>query len=161
MEYICYDGYDGCDDGCVLVELALQGNKKILNCTKEQWEEIIEYDYDRREISDSFCDHLEHFKCFKEAVIGYEYGHINYSVASYCVKNGHLNCLKYLHQNTQLQWHNDLAVVAIENSQLLCLKYIVEFMGDYKIYDNYVCSNNECIEYISNLKVNQQIPKIL
>ena len=159
MSFFC------CDDGCIKVELALQGDRNVLNCTEEQYDDLLENDYDRREISDTLCDHLRHFKCFQDAVIGYDCGHINYSVASYCVQNGHLNCLKYLHQNGGLHWHTDLAMVAIEHSQLSCLKYIVEFMGSYCIdfqYDNKQ-SVGECMEYaITTLPniINKKMPKI-
>lgn len=43
MSYFC------CDDGCIKVKLALQGNRTILNCTEEQWDDLLENDYDRRE----------------------------------------------------------------------------------------------------------------
>lgn len=58
-------------------------------------------------------------------------------------------------------WHNDLATVAIENLQLSCLKYIVEFMGNYCVDFNDAIKNDECVEYIlSKNIVGKQMPKI-
>lgn len=136
-----------CNDGCVLVECGLQGNSDILGCTDDEIEECYG---DRRDIADQFSDKIKHLKCFQDAVIGYDYGHINYAVASYCVKNGHISCLRYLHQiNNMLKWHNDIAEVAIENNQLECLKYILYFMGNFLIKSENISVFNECTEFLS------------
>lgn len=150
-----------CEDECVLVEECLQGNFDITGCTEDEQEEL-EY-IDRWTIVDKFSSQISGYKCYKEIIEGTSYGHINYCVASYCVQHNHLECLKYLHKNTALQWHNDLAAVACTVGNIECLKYIVECMGDVKITTEdmkYVVSK-ECIEYVNiNGLINKQLELI-
>ena len=84
------------------------------------------------------------------------FGHINYALTSYCVENNHLNCLKNLYENlTYLQWHNDLAIVALENNNPDCLKYIVETMGDVRVTPEIVLylKNNTTIKKLNNINI--------
>jgi len=120
-----------CCDGCVEVELILQSNEDISRST-------LEYMY---------TDKLNEYKCYQALD---QCGHINYAVMSYAAKKGHLDCIKYLHQNTYVMWHNDLAIVAAESDQLECLKYIVEQIGDVSVSLSCVTSE-ECIKYIKTL----------
>lgn len=147
-----------CRDGCVVVELALGGYEKVLNCTAEDDVE----EMSRDEIRDNFCSHLEHYKCFQDAIVGFDYGHINYAVAAYCVENNHLNCLKTLHKTGRLMWHNHLAMLALEHGNLPVLQYIVENMGDYRIDEpmsDDICA--ECRKYVESKNVvGRQMPLI-
>ncbi len=93
-----------CNDGCIVVEKLLQGAET-----------------DRLDIIDQNYDKLKQHKCFQE-IEDEEYGHINYAVMAYAASNGHLNCIKTLHENTDVMWHTDLAIVAAENNQLDCLQ---------------------------------------
>lgn len=108
-----------CDKGCVKVDKILQGELDE--------DELCD---DRSEIIDIFDDQLSEYPCYLEIIDG-DYGHLNYAVAAYVVKNGHFDCLKELYETTNgFMWHNDLASVAIENNRLNELKYILEKMGD-------------------------------
>lgn len=93
-----------------------------------------------------------------DAIYGGEYGHINYALASYCVYMGHIECLRNIYNNTDMQWHADLADCAIEKDNLECLKFIVEVMGDVTIDSKEKNVGKNCEEYFKNLK-NKNIKK--
>ncbi len=80
-----------------------------------------------------------------------DYGHTNYALASYCVDVGHIECLKKLHGNVELQWHNDLADCVIEKDNLECLKFVVEVMGDVEIKCKDKKLGRNCRKYVRGL----------
>ena len=49
-----------------------------------------------------------------------------------CCQNGHLECLKYLHEEVKAPWDLDTATWAAENGHLHILEYLVE-----RKYDKY------------------------
>lgn len=69
---------------------------------------------------------LSPYKCWRD-IENEDYGHLNYAVMAYAVKQGHISCLKMLYE-IGADWHEDLLVVAKEEDQLECLKYISETM---------------------------------
>src|SRR3989338_6638760 len=81
---------------------------------------------------DKYSDELDMYEAYKLCKSG-NYGHINYALLAFIVKKGHLNCLKKIHKNNNIQWHNDLADLAIEVGNLEILKYIIQEMGDITI----------------------------
>jgi hypothetical protein len=52
-------------------------------------------------------------------------------------RNGHLECLKYLHEEAKASWDSRTASYAAENGHLHILKYLVE--REYKYYNPDVC----------------------
>jgi hypothetical protein len=68
-----------------------------------------------------------------KSIVNGDFGHINYALAAYCVSNNHIECLKKLHQTVDLEWHNDLAIVALECNNITGLKYIVNEMRNVEI----------------------------
>ncbi len=131
-----------CDKGCYEVGCVLYGG-----------------DYeDRDEAEEKGRDILTRYEAYNAIWPG-DYGHINYALASYCVYMGHVECLKKLHYNVELQWHSDLADCVIYNDDLECLKFVVEVMGDVNID----CKDDElgvnCRDYVKGLE-NLNIDKI-
>ena len=124
-----------CNDGCIVVEKLLQGAET-----------------DRLDIIDQNYDKLKQHKCFQE-IEDEEYGHINYAVMAYAASSGHLNCIKTLHENTDVMWHTDLAIVAAENNNLDCLQYIIEHMGDVS------CGTTD-FKDVTSLKCKEYIAKV-
>ena len=51
---------------------------------------------------------------------------VNISVCAYAAENGHLECLKYLHEEVQVPWNSDTAARAAKNGHLHILEYLVE-----------------------------------
>ncbi len=86
-------------------------------------------------------------------------GHINYALASYCVSIGHIECLKKLHYNVDLQWHSDLADCVIYNDDLECLKFVIEVMGDVNIRTNDDELGVNCRDYVQGL-VSRLVDKV-
>jgi len=125
-----------CKDGCIRVEKILQRDDK----------------YHRSEVAKHQHKRLTKYKCYNEISEENDepYGHINYAVMSYAADNGHLHCIKYLHQRTNVDWHNDLAIVAAKVNQLECLKYIATVMGEvFYNLKNLDCPE-ECKKYIES-----------
>jgi hypothetical protein len=54
-------------------------------------------------------------------------------------ENGHLECLKYLHEEVKAPWDHDTAAEAAENGHLHILEYLVE--REYDNYNEKACSN--------------------
>lgn len=106
-----------CNKGCINVGEILYDN---------------ESEYSISEIEERRQNELIKFDCYNE-IYRHDFVDINYALSAYCVKIGHLNCLKILHQNGNLVWHNDLAIYALECNKINCLKYIVECMEDVEI----------------------------
>ena len=77
-------------------------------------------------------DILEKYDAFNEMFDNYG-GHDNYALAWYCVKNNHLNCLKYISNIPGFMHHADLAICAAEFDNLECLQYILEEIGDVHV----------------------------
>jgi|688.fasta_scaffold71798_6 hypothetical protein len=79
-----------------------------------------------------------------------DYSDPNYEQIGRSVQYGHLVCLKMLHFMGK-DWHNDIAVVAIENVQVECLKYIIENMGRVDTKEKLLQTENissKCVEYL-------------
>jgi hypothetical protein len=57
----------------------------------------------------------------------------------YAAKNGHLECLKYLHEEVQVPWNSDTATSAAENGHLHILEYLVE--RKYDEFSGWACWN--------------------
>ena len=72
---------------------------------------------------------------------------VKYCVANECpidemacacaAQNGHLECLKYLHEEAKAPWDSDTASLAAENGHLHILEYLVE--RKYDKYDECAC----------------------
>ena len=79
-----------------------------------------------------------------------DYSDTNYEQIGRSVQYGHLECLKMLHFMGN-DWHQDIAVVAIENNELECLKYIIENMGRVNTKEQLLQTENiskKCVEYL-------------
>lgn len=116
-----------CEDGCVIVQRYLKSKRYI--------------------------GRIRELKCYQE-IINENYGHLNYAVMSYAASKGHIECIKQLHEkqlreNDAALWHSDLAIVAAENDQLECLKYIIQQMGKVNCDpNNYKDIPNRCKTYM-------------
>jgi hypothetical protein len=124
----------------------------MTNCKKGCYEVGVIL-YSDEDAEETQKDELSKYEAYEQIWPG-DYGHINYALAAYCVDIGHIECLKKLYTDLDLEWHLDLADCAIEKDNLECLKFIVEVMGDVKI-----CSKNKnvrknCKEYVKQLKIN-------
>lgn len=128
-----------CNDGCIEVELFFQDEDGTCRSTLEE----------------CYYNELNKYKCYQNIN---DYGHLNYAVMNYAASVGHLNCIKYLHKNTDVMWHTGLACVAAENNQLLCLKYIMEEMGDVSLDLNLYKHVNspECKKYLDKFLSNKK-----
>jgi hypothetical protein len=69
-------------------------------------------------------------------------------------KNGHLNCLKFAHENG-CEWNKWTIEYAAERGHLDCLKYAYENGCDYELYSNYIHPN--CKAYFDNMTNDQDI----
>ncbi len=90
-------------------------------------------DEDVQDVYDSeekYHNELKQYEAYNECSNS-DYGHINYSLVAYIIKIGHLDCLKKIRKNKDinLQWHAGIADYAIECENLNMLRYIVENMG--------------------------------
>jgi hypothetical protein len=87
---------------------------------------------------------------------------LKYCVANQCpfdeeacrsaAANGHLDCLKYLHEVTKVPWGSGTAFLAALNGHLHILEYLVEC--EYDEFDEYACAyaaangHLECLKYL-------------
>ena len=87
---------------------------------------------------------------------------VKYCVANRCpidafscrnaAENGHLDCLKYLHEVTKVPWGSGTAFLAALNGHLHILEYLVE--REYDKFDKSACSlaaeygHLECLKYL-------------
>ena len=77
---------------------------------------------------------------------------INASSCRNAARNGHLECLKYLHEEAEAPWDWKTASEAAENGHLHILEYLVE--REYDEFDEYACHNAarnghlECLKYL-------------
>ena len=77
---------------------------------------------------------------------------INEEACVYAAKNGHLECLKYLHEEAKAPWDWRSAAWAAANGHLHILEYLVE--RKYDKYDAYACEfaaengNLDCLKYL-------------
>jgi hypothetical protein len=75
---------------------------------------------------------------------------VNGSACAYAAKSGHLECLKYLHEEAKAPWDFFTAILAAKNGQLHILEYLVE-----RKYDHFVeraCENAAMHGYLDCLK---------
>ena len=77
---------------------------------------------------------------------------INVLACAYAAKNGHLECLKYLHEEVKVPWGSETASWAAFNDHLHILEYLVE-----RKYDHFVeraceyaaiCGYLDCLKYL-------------
>ena len=122
-----------CDKKCYHVGITLHNTEMLLDKDPD-----MEIDESEIEGYDAFV-----------AVVSGDFGHTNYALAAYCVTIGHVNCLKQLHTDAILQWHDDLADVAIECDNLECLTYVVAEMGDVTIHPSPIGPN--CKEFVQRM----------
>jgi len=87
---------------------------------------------------------------------------VKYCVANQCpfdegacrsaAANGHLDCLKYLHEDVKAPWDCETAYWAARNGHLHILEYLVE--REYDEFDEYACASAaeyghlECLKYL-------------
>ncbi|CAL6353798.1 unnamed protein product [Bathycoccus prasinos] len=77
---------------------------------------------------------------------------INEEACVYAAKNGHLECLKYLHEEAKAPWDWRTAVWAADNGHLHILEYLVE--RKYDKFDEDACAyaaqngQLDCLEYL-------------
>ena len=87
---------------------------------------------------------------------------VKYCVANQCpfdegacrsaAANGHLDCLKYLHEDVKAPWDCETAYWAARNGHLHILEYLVE--REYDEFDEYACAyaawkgHLECLKYL-------------
>jgi hypothetical protein len=77
---------------------------------------------------------------------------INASSCRNAARNGHLECLKYLHEDVKAPWDSETAYWAARNGHLHILEYLVE--REYDEFDKYACScaayngHLECLKYL-------------
>jgi ankyrin repeat protein len=87
---------------------------------------------------------------------------VKYCVANQCpidvfscrnaARNGHLKCLKYLHEDVKALWDWETANWAALNGHLHILEYLVE--REYDQYDEYACAwaaeygHLQCLKYL-------------
>lgn len=93
---------------------------------------------------------LETYKAFNEMYIDC-CGDDNYLLPSYCVSIGHVNCLKQISKEKGFMYHSDLAIVAVENDQLECLKFIIEKLGHVKTEFDMETIGPKCKKYVEKL----------
>ena len=62
---------------------------------------------------------------------------IDEDACAYAAENGHLECLKYLHEEAKAPWDSDTATWAAQNGHLHILEYLVE--RKYDKYDELAC----------------------
>jgi hypothetical protein len=71
---------------------------------------------------------------------------------AYAARNGHLEMLKYLHEEVKAPWDSSTADWAAENGHLHILEYLVE--RKYDKYDEWACENAarnghlDCLQYL-------------
>ena len=55
-------------------------------------------------------------------------GHLNYALPFYCMKIGHLQCLRDLskHPRWQFMYHDDIVICCVDHDQLDCLRFFLE-----------------------------------
>ena len=70
-------------------------------------------------------------------------------------KHGHLDCLKYLHEDVGAKYTEWAMIWAAQKGHLRCLKYLHETIGaECTYYTYYLCNCNcsldnlECVKYI-------------
>jgi hypothetical protein len=76
-----------------------------------------------------------------------------YEVACVCAASeGHLECLKYLHEEAKAPWGSGTAALAAQNGHLHILEYLVE--REYDEYDEGACADAaefghlDCLKYL-------------
>jgi len=106
-----------CTKGCCQVGQILYGT--------------LDEDYDLSEIIESKESELEKYAAFHEMFE--DGGDDNYALATYCVRIGHVDCLKTISKLPAIMYHYDLAVCAAEIDNVECLQFILEEMEDVKI----------------------------
>ena len=94
---------------------------------------------------------LENYKAFNE--VFEDRGNENYALPEYCVKTGHLDCLKTISKLPNFMYHSDLAICATEYDNLECLKFILEELRDVNIPDLKDINGPNCECYIKNIHV--------
>ena len=108
----------------------------------------------------------EEKKCeWNECTIGAAAYHGNLKMVKYCVANecpvdeeacacaakyGHLECLKYLHEEAKAPWDSLTASLAAENGHLHILEYLVE--RKYDQYSGFACQGAAKYDYLDCLK---------
>ena len=71
---------------------------------------------------------------------------------AFAAENGHLECLKYLHEEVKAPWDSGTADWAAENGHLHILEYLVE--RKYDQFDEYACAcaaedgHLDCLKYL-------------
>ena len=109
------------------------------------------------DIIDNNYNELKKYKAFDEMFE--DNGHQNYLLPYYCVKIGHLDCLKYIAKLPEFMYHSDLADCAIEMDKLDFLKFIVEEIGDIRISKySFKQLGHNCKEYVMDLTNGIYIP---
>jgi len=77
---------------------------------------------------------------------------MNEWACAYAAKGGHLECLKYLHEEVKVPWDLSTAAYAAENGHLHILEYLVEHK--YNEYDEWACAyaaengHLDCLKYL-------------
>ena len=78
--------------------------------------------------------------------------HINELACVCAASEGHLECLKYLHEEAKAPWGSGTADLAAENGHLHILEYLVE--REFDQYDTLACweaaryGNLDCLKYL-------------
>ncbi len=126
----------------------------MINCNKGCYEVghiLFGGEYEDRDEAEEKANDILHTYDAYESIWALDYGHMNYALAAYCVDVGHIECLKKLHSNVDLQWHSDLADCVIEKDNLECLKFVVEVMKGVNIESNDKALGNNCRDYVKGL----------
>ncbi|CAL6395772.1 unnamed protein product [Bathycoccus prasinos] len=77
---------------------------------------------------------------------------IDEDACSFAAFNGHLECLKYLHEEAKAPWDSDTANLAAQRGHLHILEYLVE--RKYDQFDEYACAwaaangHLDCLKYL-------------
>ena len=77
---------------------------------------------------------------------------INTDACALAAENGHLECLRYLHEEAKAPWDWQIATRAAENGRLHILEYLVE--RKYDKFDAYACADAawsghlDCLKYL-------------
>jgi len=77
---------------------------------------------------------------------------IGTGACAYAAENGHLACLKYLHEEVKAPWNSNTASFAAHNGHLHILEYLVE--RKYDQYNTWVCKfaamngHLNCLKYL-------------
>ncbi len=133
-----------CSKGCCKVGQYIYGKDS----------KFFEYDSDsdNNNIDGNEISHYEAFDAL------YDVGNPLYNLPAYCVEIGHIECLKTISKEEQFMYHADLAMIAVEQDNLECLKYIIEEMGDVKLNLNDQDVGPNCKDYVNDilLKLNGQ-----